>query len=248
MRKETEGLILTEMSVGDKDRLVTVLTRDSGVLRCFVRGAKNQRSRTFYATQTLCYSRLSIFQRKDSYVIDEAEVIRMFYDVRKDIEQLALAQYFCELARFAVPENVDSSWQLSLVLNCLYYLPLGTKPLLQIKTAFEIRMMISLGYYPNILYCAGCGCYEADEMFFSPDENKLLCAGCKGGSTGMLPLSRGAIMSFRYIMVAEKKKFLSFKASQQTLEELSRCTEGFVMNTFHKSFSALDFYNQVRTK
>ena len=41
MKTEMEGLILTDMTVGDSDRLVTVLTRNSGILRGFVRGAKN---------------------------------------------------------------------------------------------------------------------------------------------------------------------------------------------------------------
>ena len=47
MKKETEGLILKEQTVGDKDRLVTVLTKDRGVLRCFVRGAKNMKNSSF---------------------------------------------------------------------------------------------------------------------------------------------------------------------------------------------------------
>ena len=237
MRRETEGLILTEMAVGDSDRLVTVLTKDCGVLRCFVRGAKTQKNSKFSATQTLCYSRLSIFSRKDSNVIDEAEIIRMFYDVRKDIEQLALAQYFCEIAMAAVPENIDSSEQLSLLLNCLYYLSQGTKPLMQIKTAFEVRL----------LYCAGCGCYEADEMFFSPADNKLLCNVCRQDFAGFFPLPKGAVTAFRYLMVADRKKFLSFTASKDSLQKLSDCTEAYLQQTLHKTFSALDFYNQVRT-
>ena len=37
---ETDGLVIREKAVGESDRLVTVLTREEGVLRAFARRAK----------------------------------------------------------------------------------------------------------------------------------------------------------------------------------------------------------------
>ena len=45
MQISTEGLILREQNIGESDRLVTVLTREEGRLRAFVRGAKNIKTR-----------------------------------------------------------------------------------------------------------------------------------------------------------------------------------------------------------
>ena len=41
MRINTEGLILKEQNIREKDKLVYVLTRNSGLLRAFVHGAKS---------------------------------------------------------------------------------------------------------------------------------------------------------------------------------------------------------------
>lgn len=247
MKKETEGLILKEQTVGDKDRLVTVLTKDRGVLRCFVRGAKNMKNSSFAATQPLCYSRLSVFRGKSSYTIDEAETIRLFYQLRKDIEQLALAQYFCELAIYAVPEETDSAEELSLLLNCLHYLPLGTKPLKLIKAVYEVRMMTGLGYPPNILYCTGCGCYEAELMYLDVIENRLICSACSQAAPGFYGLSKGAMTALRYLVLTEPKKMFSFQVSEESLEQLSQCTEAYVLERLKQPFAALDFYRQVKS-
>ena len=40
MRLKTQGIIIREQTVGESDRLVTVLTRDEGVVRAFARRAK----------------------------------------------------------------------------------------------------------------------------------------------------------------------------------------------------------------
>ena len=46
MKLSTDGLIIREQQTGEDDRLVTLLTRDYGVLRAFVRGAKRIKSKS----------------------------------------------------------------------------------------------------------------------------------------------------------------------------------------------------------
>ena len=65
MQVKTQGLIIREQTVGESDRLVTVLTRDAGVVRAFARRAKNLKDSKSAATQLLCYSRLSIFKGRE---------------------------------------------------------------------------------------------------------------------------------------------------------------------------------------
>lgn len=43
MQVKTQGLIIREQTVGESDRLVTVLTRDAGVVRAFARRANNSK-------------------------------------------------------------------------------------------------------------------------------------------------------------------------------------------------------------
>ena len=45
MRLTTHGLIVKEQTVGEKDKLVTAVTADMGLIRAFVKGAKNIASR-----------------------------------------------------------------------------------------------------------------------------------------------------------------------------------------------------------
>ena len=79
MLLNTEGLILKEQNIGESDRLVTVLTRQQGLMRAFVRGAKRIKNRNASSTQLLCYSRLSVYRGKEKNVIDEAEPLEVFF-------------------------------------------------------------------------------------------------------------------------------------------------------------------------
>ena len=48
MHIETDGLVIGERSIGESDRLVTVLTREEGLLRAFARQANRFRSQKLF--------------------------------------------------------------------------------------------------------------------------------------------------------------------------------------------------------
>lgn len=247
MRTQTKGLILNEQSVGERDRLITVLTKNRGIVRCFVRGGKSFSNKSFAATHPLCYSRLNIFVGKNSEIIDDAELIRFFSELRQDIEKLALVQYMFEVAISCIPQGVDSEKQLSLILNCMHFLSTGERTDKFVKTVFEIRMMLSLGFMPDILYCSECGCYEADVMYFNCQKNNIICSSCVKDQTELIKLSRGAITALRYIITAEPKKVFSFNTSQDSLDQLSQCSETYTLSQIDKHPGSLDFYKHVCT-
>ena len=112
MRIETDGLVIREQTVGESDRLVTLLTRSAGILRGFARQAKTIRSAKASGTSLLCYSQFSVFKGRERVIIDDARPKESFFGLREDISRLALAQYFCELAGvldYSGQEALDAS-------------------------------------------------------------------------------------------------------------------------------------------
>ena len=182
MQVKTQGLIIREQTVGESDRLVTVLTRDAGVVRAFARRAKNLKDSKSAATQLLCYSRLSIFKGREKYMIDDAEPIEVFFGLRRDIAALSLAQYFCELAYLMVPEDTDSEEYLRLILNSLHFLSKGTRPIRLLQSRDRAAYALVGGLYARLVACENCAAYEAETMFFLPQRGIILCDKCFHGA------------------------------------------------------------------
>ena len=173
MRLNTDGLVIREQNIGEADRRVTLLTRDYGIVHAFARGARRIKSNALTATQLLSYSRFSIFQGRDSYIIDEAEPIEVFFSLRGDMEALSLALYFAQLMAELAPELDDAAPYLRLILNTLHLLAAGKRPQLQLKAIFEMRLLSIAGYMPNLVACETCGAFESDPMFFDAVHGRL---------------------------------------------------------------------------
>ena len=146
MKLSTDGLILKEMSISDNDKLITILTRKKGVIRAFVKGAKNLKNKNAAATQLLCYSRFTIYKGRDKYIIDESQLEELFFELRGDIEKLSIAQYFCELCISVIPEETYSEDFLRLILNALFFLCKDKLDKELVKSLVEMRLMSFSGY------------------------------------------------------------------------------------------------------
>ncbi len=249
MKTKTTGLVLKQQNIGEQDRLVWMLTKDLGVIRAFVRGAKNIKNPKSAATSLLSYSDISLYKGKDAYSIDEASVIKVFFDLRKDIEKMSLAQYFCELALTICPQEQEAEKQLSLILNALYLLCDTDRNPDLVKTCVELRLTSLAGYMPDLVMCKGCGVYEADPMLFLPKLNSIVCADCfkKKPTAQSIPLVSGLLHAMRHIVFSEDKKVFSFSLSAEGLKNLNYITENYVCSVTEKDFSTLHFYKTIKS-
>ncbi|MBR1779438.1 MAG: recombination protein O N-terminal domain-containing protein, partial [Clostridia bacterium] len=55
MQVNTSGLILADQVISDNDKLLTILTKDHGVIKAFAKGAKNIKNKNFSALSLLSY-------------------------------------------------------------------------------------------------------------------------------------------------------------------------------------------------
>ncbi len=246
MKFKSSGLIIKEQSIGEQDRLVTVLTDSHGIIRAFVRRAKNIKSPTCAATGLLSYSTLYISESKGTYSITDARSLKQFMGLRSDIRNMSLAQYFCELSMTLCPKEQEAGDFLRLILNALHLLSNNKKDPLLIKACVEMRLLALAGYMPDLVMCDNCGVYESQQMMFIPKTGKLFCESCstQNGARGILaPIS--VITALRHTIYADFDKLFSFTLSSSSLKLLNLISESYLSTTCEKDFLTLQFFKMM---
>ena len=76
------GLVIREQSIGESDRLITVLTAERGLVRAFSRGAKKTKSKKLSATALLSYSDFTFTKSRNAFSVEEALVKEVFFELR----------------------------------------------------------------------------------------------------------------------------------------------------------------------
>lgn len=235
------GLVIREQSVGESDRLITVLTARYGLVRAFSRGAKKTKSKKLAATALLAYSDFTFVKTRDAYSVEEALVKEVFFELRNDVEKTSLAQYFCELANEFCEEEFESEEILRLFLNALWLLKGDKKTPAFIKAVTELRLMTLSGYMPALVGCDTCGAYESEYMYFSPEKGKLYCKDCSP-SGDIHCLSASVVQAMRYVSLSDFEKIFSFNLNDESLTSFCKICEHYLLNKTQRKFKTLDFY------
>lgn len=242
----TDGLVLREYdTLAEADRFVAILTRDKGIVRCSARGAKRSKSRFGSATQPFCYAQLSLIPGKGKYILEDAKPQQVFFSLRQDVERLALAQYFCELALHLCPTDMPAPQHLRLLLGGLHYLAQGEKDPLLIKAVVEGRLLSLEGYMPDLTGCALCGTEEGP-LWFSPSAGTLSCAA-HAGQGDALQVSPGVLAALRHILHGSFERCFAFSLSQGDCAALATLMERFLLCQQQRQYTTLDFYHTLRT-
>lgn len=247
MRITTMGLVLRATKTGESDRVLSILTPEHGVISAMAKGALRLKSKLFSATGLLCYSEFTLFEGKTLYVVDEAQVHSVFWGVHNDVQNMALAMYFAELAGLFSPAGEEAAGLLKLMLNSLYFLSEGKRTPHFIKPVFELRALSLAGYMPNLVACADCVKYDGGPFCFEAESGELYCAECAGRRGLACNLDPAALAAMRHIVYSEDAKLFSFELGTESLAQLSAVSARYVLVCVDRPVKTLDFLNTVLT-
>lgn len=240
-----QGLVLRVTAYNDTDALLTVLSRDRGKLTLKARGLRRKNSPLVAPCQLLSYGEFTLFEYRDQYSINEARAIELFPQLQRDLQKLTLGTYFAQVAELLCQEDLPNPDLLSLVLNCLHALAKMDVPESQVKAVFELRAACLAGYTPDLAGCDHCGNVQPE--LFDLSGGHLVCNRCALMEVGgiRMPISHGILDAMRYICFCEPKKLFAFRIGEDTAENLSYVTEGYLTTQLERGFSTLDFYKSL---
>ena len=241
----TQGLVLRVTAYNDTDSLLTVLTPHHGKLTVKARGLRRKNSPLTAPCQLLAYGEFTLFEYRSMYTVNEAHAIELFAPLRRDLQKLSLGTYFAQAAELLSQEDLPNPELLSLVLNSLYALSKLDVPQSLVKAVFELRSACLAGYAPDLYGCHRCGNPLPDR--FDLSEGRLECERCRDHSSDgiRMPVTPGALEAMHYITTCDGKKLFSFKAGEETLEQLSGIAESYLTTQLERGFSTLDFYKSL---
>ena len=244
MYLKTQGLVFRVTEYRDSDAMLTVLTKEQGLMSFKARGVRSRRSQLKSACQLLCFSEFTLLERQGYYTVSEAVCLEMFQPMRNDIELLALCSYFAQAAELLSQQDVNDGEVLSLTLNSIYALCKLKRPQMLVKAAFELRMMVIAGFSPMVDGCAVCGSETPDR--FDVAGGMAVCAGCSAPGSLRLPLSPASLAAMQHITTCEAKRLFSFNLLPEALKELSDIAETYFLTQLERGFYTLDFYKSLR--
>ncbi len=176
---KTRAVVLRSVDYGERDRVVTLLSRDRGKLSAFARGARVSRRRFGGVLEPFTLVSAELSERGgDLWGLEDASAERAFGGIRGDLLRIACASYAVELAREMVRDAEPHEELFDALLAYLARLEAGPARPWDLRR-LELDVLRAAGLLPSLDGCARCGSAAGDgPVPFDAAQGGVLCGSC----------------------------------------------------------------------
>lgn len=178
------GVVLRTYRLGEADRIVVLATEEHGKVRAVAKGVRKTTSKWGARLEPLSHVSLLLWQgRGDLAVVNQAEVVDHFPQLREDLRRVACGLTMLEVVDQLALEGHRDPGLYRMLVGALRALADGRTDPVMVAPAFFLKVLAHEGAEPILYACAACGRPEADAelVAFDLTEGGTLCRECRRG-------------------------------------------------------------------
>lgn len=243
------ALVLRRIPLGEKDKIVTLFTREYGKLAAVAKGARKTTSRLAGASEPVTLLRCLLAEGMNLDVLTQCEIKEGFTKIRADFGLVLRAIYACELLDKLTVERDPAPDAFDLLLSTLYILQRARDPDAALH-AFELQFLALVGYEPRL-----DADVRSDRPFtpsdppvaFSPSRGGLLSAVSADLVDDALPVSPDTVQAMRRLIAEDDARALAtLELSQTAREETARLIRAHLRYRLEREVKSTEFLDAYR--
>lgn len=175
-----EGIVLRKCDYRENDRIITLLTKDSGKLEISIRGARKPNSPLLSASELFTCGEYVVAKGKGYETLNSFSLIDNFYKLRLDWDLFSIASSMLVCANTAATANEDNYKLYMLLKRSLERLNSNENSKEAVLSAFYIHFSNIEGFKPRLKHCILCEkrIEENEDAYLDIENGGLVCRAC----------------------------------------------------------------------
>lgn len=235
------GIVTRYANYRDNDRILTLFTRERGLITVGARGCRRPKSPLLPASELFVSGEFVLFHNRDKYTLESAEIREPFYPLREDIARFSAGAYMLSLVNEGLAAEQRNEALFSLLLYALTYTAYSEAVPVDIAVAFAAKCLDSLGYRPAMTHCGACGTdlRTGKELWFSPRAGGALCAVCSHGfRQDVGEISALSLEALRRILLLAPNEIGKVRLPERVRMELKHAVNGYAEHVLERKLKA----------
>lgn len=230
---KAEGIILRSMKMGETSKLLTLFTREHGILKAIAKGSRSRKSRFGGTLETLTVIHF-IYYHKDSrdlQLLTSADIVETFPNLSLDLEKWGYANACGELIIRSHPAAEATPKLYPILLDSL-------RAMNEISTGgdracfwgLQMKLLSVFGVPPNLRRCLQC---ENDSeaiadrrIYFHMGRGGFFCEKCHQG-VAAFQLNRETLKQLANLQSLPARKILQQTFSIQVTQEIEKFFQSY---------------------
>lgn len=146
-----EGIVLKRRNLGEADRILTVLSKESGKIAIKAPGVRRIPSRRSPHVELLNFSEFTLYKSSKALmpIVTQAQTLEDFSAIKNDLHKVGYAYYICELINGLCADNQENRKVFFHLKSILFELSKISDAQSLIKK-FEKDLLAELGFWSEV--------------------------------------------------------------------------------------------------
>ncbi len=247
---ESDALVLSCRDHGESDKIITLLTKNSGKFDGIAKGANRSKKRFVNKLELFSFLHITYQDSRTGGLsfIKEAELHTSFLRLRNDYNRYATASIIQEILLYGIGEKEPDQHVFNLTLWAFHQLD-QNKHQANALYLYLIRLFDLLGYRPDLSGCLKCGNSKMSSRFsFNHATGGLICNDCQmTGAPSLTPLSAGTINILNKAIHLPLEQLSRLQLSQSALGEAEKLLHRYGRTIFQRELHAWKIAEKLLT-
>lgn len=229
-REKIEALVLSRRNVGDADRLVTLFSKDHGLIRVLAKGVRVVPSRRGSHLEPFTNVLALVTGEQGRYFLTASETNNYFQALHNDQDALMRAHLITRVVIGLFNEGDKQDYLYHALNDCWDILPgctLVKRSLLEI--AIYLATLKLAGYFPQLKSCRVCGSRQVDEAVVLDERHGgWVCLACRVSlAAATKSITKDGLKILRYLAMYPERA-LKISVDQRVVRQLEEALRQYV--------------------
>ncbi|KAA0275579.1 MAG: DNA repair protein RecO [Chloroflexi bacterium] len=241
------AIVLRHSDWGEADRLLTLYTREHGMVRALAKGARKVTSRKAGHLEPFTHVTIQLAKGRDLLIVTQVETINAFLPLRDDLVKTGYAAYAVELLlRFSYEGEGPNPSIFRLLLETLSRLEREEDTWLAARY-YEMRLLDAVGFRPHLFECANCGReILPEDQFFSFTAGGVICPRCGEGLPNLTGISLETLKYLRHFQRSSYKEASRAKPGSDVRREVEILMLGYFTYLLERELNTPGFLKKIK--
>ncbi len=239
-----KGIVLHRRNFFETDRILTVFTRERGIISCIVKGARKSTSKLAGSSELFTYGNFYFTKGKNIDILTGCKAQIFFQKKPEDLKKISEFFLLSEMIQKMMPHEVPNPELFDEMINTFKILE--KKRVQGFADEFIYKALTILGYGLAFERCAKCSkiITQQGRIFLNFEVGGALCNKCFTDRDR--PVTENCYKLLKYISAHDVKKYSLIRVDGKFSRELSKTIQDYLNFTYQKEMNSAAFIRHVR--
>jgi len=241
---KVEAVVLKTYDLGEADKILVLFTREAGRVSAVAKGSRKPRSKSAGGAQAFGHNVYLLHRGRNLDIVAQYEIVRQYRQIRSDLDRLAYGSYSADLVFQTSHERDPAPEVFDLLVWILDTIEEGRNLEVAVHV-FELRLMETLGYRPQLDACVVCGREAPGRARFCSEAGGILCDNCRQSAAGTREVSEGTLRSLRLLQEPGDARWQFLRLAGEVAQEVRAVLDDYIVYRLEKRPASLEFLRSL---